>query len=299
MKVLIIGGTGNMSTAITRNLLARGEETVHFNNDEKRPQEFAGVRTIFGDRTRHAEFEAAMAGERFDCVIDMIGYEPEDAKSDVRAFAGKTGQFIFCSTVDVYTKPAKRLPVREDEERKPSPAFGYAYKKAICEAALWEADARGDFPLTVIRPAATYNDAWCPISLLGPGETFLQRVRLGKPLILLGDGQSIWVSTHRDDVARAIANAVGNPKARGRAYNVMGEEFMTWEQYYLTVAGVLWEADQGGVYWALRDGKVELSRPRVVHIYSAREGEVKAGFLGRAGCVYLLDEEGSKTSGLT
>ncbi|MCL6614011.1 MAG: NAD-dependent epimerase/dehydratase family protein [Firmicutes bacterium] len=260
MKILIIGGTGNISTAITRFLLARGEEVVHFNNDERTPEEFRGkVRTIHGDRTEHTTFETAMAAEGcFDCVIDMIGYEPEDARSDVRAFAGRTRQFIFCSTVDVYTKPAKRLPIREDEERRPSPTFAYAYKKALCEEILWEAHARGDFSLTVIRPAATYNDSSHPISLIGPGEAFLRRVRLGQPLIVLGDGQSIWVSTHRDDVGRAIANAVGNPKAYGRAYNVMGEllEAALAALPFDGVGGALWSRGCLSAHRSRMDGKV-------------------------------------------
>jgi nucleoside-diphosphate-sugar epimerase len=233
MKILIIGGTGNISTGITRLLLEQKHEVVHFNNDKNCQADTLGVKQIFGDRMNYPEFEKTMreAGA-FDCVIDMIGYEPEDVESDVRAFHGRVGHFIFCSTVDVYTKPAKRYPVREDAERNPIREFAYAYKKALCERILEAAHHPVDFPLTIIRPAATYNDTWCPLSLIGPGPAFLKRIRTGMPVIILGNGQSLWVSSHRDDTARAFAGAVGNSKTIGKAYHAAGEEWITWERYY-------------------------------------------------------------------
>jgi len=101
--------------------------------------------------------------------------------------------------------------VREDAERQPNPAFEYAYHKALCEQIFERAHGQG-FPATIIRPAATYNDTWCPISLIGSGQALLKRIRQGRPIIILGNGQSTWVSSHRDDTARAFVNAVGNPK---------------------------------------------------------------------------------------
>ena len=240
MKVLIIGGTGNISTAISRSLVERGDQVTVFNRGRTQVQIPGQYHVILGDRYDHAAFEAQMeeAG-LFDCVIDMIGYDPEDSESAVRAFGGRVGQFIFCSTVDVYTKPAQHYPVTEDAERKPSPAFTYAYKKAICENTLLRAHERGEFALTIMRPAQTYSDFRTPLPLIGSGPGFLQRVRRGMPIIILGNGTSLWVATHRDDVGAAFANAAGNSRAFGRAYNVTGEEWMTWEQYYRTVAEVM------------------------------------------------------------
>jgi nucleoside-diphosphate-sugar epimerase len=233
MKILIIGGTGNISTGITRLLLEQKHNVTHFNNDVSGDASVPGVKQIFGDRTNHAEFEKTMRTVgTFDCVIDMIGYQPGDAESDLRSFHGRVGQFIFCSTVDVYTKPARQYPVREDAERNPLPEFTYAYQKARCERILEAAHHPVDFPLTIIRPAATYNDSWCPLSLVGSGPAFLKRIRTGLPVIILGNGQSIWVSAHRDDTARAFVGAVGNSKASGKAYHATGEEWITWERYY-------------------------------------------------------------------
>ena len=239
MKVLIIGGSGNISTAIARNLVVRGEEVTIFSRSSRAVEQTLKTNHLIGDRTDFPRFEAQMkeTGE-FDCVIDMICYHPAEVESDLRAFRGRVGQFIFCSTVDVYAKPAPLYPVRETAERKANPAFEYAYHKLLCEKILENARDQG-FPVTIIRPAATYNDTWCPLSLIGSGQAFLKRIRQGRPVIVLGNGQSIWVSSHRDDVARAFVNAVGNPKVVGQTYHVTGEEWMTWEGYYQTVVRVM------------------------------------------------------------
>lgn len=240
MRVLIIGGTGNISTAIAAQLIGRGDQVVLYNRGQIRPQFEGDYQVITGDRTDHPRFEEQLrqAGI-FDCAIDMIGYEPEDAQSAVRALRGRVGRLVFCSTVDVYTKVGTRYPVREDADRAPDPAFSYAHKKAQLERILEDAQDEGAFPLTIIRPAATYNDSWAPIPLVGKGTLVLHRLRRGLPLILLGDGNSLWVSCHRDDVARAFVAALDNPAAAGQSYHVTGEEWLTWETYYQTAAQVL------------------------------------------------------------
>jgi len=122
--VLIIGGTGVISTGITPRLIERGDEVVLFNRGVTEPEFDGQYEVIRGDRRAFPEFERRMSEERrFDCVIDMIAFEPAEAESAVRAFRGRTGQYVFCSTVDVYTKPASRYPVTEDEEREPSREF--------------------------------------------------------------------------------------------------------------------------------------------------------------------------------
>jgi nucleoside-diphosphate-sugar epimerase len=240
MKILIIGGTGNISTAITRALVERGDDVTLYNRGKSKVQIPDGYKTILGDRTDYAVFEAQMAeAGRFDCVIDMICYKPEEAESIVRAFRGRIGQLIFCSTVDVYTKPAKLYPITAEAERQPSPVFPYAFNKGLCENILREAHQRGDFPLTIIRPAQTYNDSSTPIPLLGPGTSLLNRIRKGKPVIVHGNGTSLWVASHRDDVGPAFVGAIGNSETFGKGYDVTGDEWMTWEAYYETAARVM------------------------------------------------------------
>jgi nucleoside-diphosphate-sugar epimerase len=240
MKVLIIGGTGNISTATARHLVARGDEVILYNRGQRQVDIPGAYKTMIGDRYDHAAFEAQMTeAGTFDCAIDMIGYALEDVESAVRAFGGRVKQYIFCSTVDVYTKRPKGYPVTEDTERTPYPSFPYAFKKARCERILEAAQARGDFALTIIRPAQTYNDSSTPLPLIGPGVHLLRRVRQGKPILILGDGTSLWVASHRDDVGPAFAVAAGNPETYGKSYNVTGDEVMTWERYYTVVGEVM------------------------------------------------------------
>ncbi len=140
MNILIIGGTGNISTPITRALLAKGHDLTLFNYDAKPPEWLRGAGIITGDRTHRDDFRAKLSGAGpFDCVIDMICYEPEDAQCDIELFRGRTRQFIFCSTVDVYTKTPPWYPVTEENGILGAlPSFPYAHKKMLCEQALWE-----------------------------------------------------------------------------------------------------------------------------------------------------------------
>jgi nucleoside-diphosphate-sugar epimerase len=236
MKVLLIGGTGLISTSITRFLLERGEDVTHYNRGQFDLYPVPpGVKSMRGDRRNYTAFENQMAeAGHFDCVIDMVGYMPRDAESAVRAFRGCIGHFIFCSTVDVYRKPASRYPYTEAE------AYGglnaYSTNKVKCEQILQAAHERGDFPLTIIRPAYTYGEGRGPAYTFGLGTGYLDRIRKGKPIVVHGDGSSFWVACHRDDVARSFVGAAGNAKAFGRSYHVTGEEWMTWNVYHKRVA---------------------------------------------------------------
>ena len=239
MRILIVGGTGLISTGITRQLVERGDEVVLFNRGQ-REAEIPDVERITGDRNGFARFEAQVAeAGPFDAAIDMVCFEPAQAESAVRAFRGRVEQVVFCSTVDVYTKPAARYPVREDAARQPAPSFSYAYHKAQCERTLEQAHADGAFQLTTIRPAWTYGEGGSILHTFGWNTYFLDRLRKGKPVIVPGDGTSFWVACHRDDVARAFVGALGNEAAYGRGYHVTGEEWLTWDAIHDIVAEAL------------------------------------------------------------
>jgi nucleoside-diphosphate-sugar epimerase len=160
----------------------------------------------------------------------MICFRPEQAETDIRIFKERVGQFIFCSTVDVYTKPPEQFPVTEAQPRQALSDYGR--NKARCEDLFMSAHEEGHFPVTIIRPAHTYGEGGNIIHTFGWGTYFLDRLLKGKPVIVHGDGESLWVSCHRDDVARAFVNAVGNEKAFGNAYHVAGEAWQTWNQYH-------------------------------------------------------------------
>ncbi len=252
MKLLIIGGTGNISTAITRVLQTQGHDLTLFKRTPVRPDWLRPeVKILPGDRKDYMAFESRLASlGRWDCVLDMVAFEPEDAECDARVFAGRTRQFIFCSTVDVYDKTPSGYPVSEATGViGAKPSFPYAWKKVQCERTLWGAHQRGDFALTIIRPTFTYNETWSPGIHTFGGQTYhLDRLIKGKPIIMHGDGNSVWVATYRDDTAGAFLGAMGNPKAFGQDYNVSGEEWMTHNHIWRTLARLLGASEPEFVY---------------------------------------------------
>ncbi len=235
MKVLIIGGTGLISSSIVRRLVARGDDISVLNRGQAWRGIPGGVRRLAVDRHDLGSFEAAVtSGAPWDAVIDMICYHPDEASEAARVMPGRTRQYVMTSTIDVYQKPATRYPYTESE---PYGGIGdYAIDKVACERILWEAHERGKLPLTVIRPAATYGDRHLPVHSLGRRTSYLDRLRRGKPIVVHGDGSSFWVSCHADDVASAFEGALGNDRTIGRSYHAAGEEWLTWNQHHAIVA---------------------------------------------------------------
>lgn len=235
MKILIVGGTGQISTAISGEFLARNVELTLFNRGVTDARIPNGARTLIGDRNDSDAFEQLMAHEGpFDCVIDMICFTPAQAESTIAAFRGRTQQLIFCSTVDVYSKPADRYPIREGAPRVAANSYGQ--NKVLCEDLFLAAHERGDFAATIIRPAMTYGEGGRLVNLYGWGTYHLDRIRRGKPLIVHGDGSSLWVACHIDDAGHAFVHAAANPVTYGKAYHVTGEEWMTWNRYFEVTA---------------------------------------------------------------
>ncbi len=235
MKILIIGGTGLISTSLTRQLLERGEDVTLYNRGQSITRLEGGFTHITGDRTNYREFEEQIRHlSAFDRVIDMVCYDPHEAMSAVQAFDGYTKQYIFCSTVDVYTKYPVTYPITEKVEHKP--LGQYAEKKAQCEEIFQNAFQTRAFPVTIIRPAQTYGEGGPLIHSLGWSTTYIDRIRKGKPIIVHGDGMSLWSSCHIDDVARAFIGAIDNDKTIGNSYHVTGEEWRTWNRYHREVA---------------------------------------------------------------
>jgi nucleoside-diphosphate-sugar epimerase len=234
MRVFMVGGTGLISTAISRQLLAAGHELTVFSRGQ-RPVRFPeGATFVTGDRNDFPAFERQMAelGE-FDCVIDMICFRPDQAESAIRAFQGRVGHFIFTSTVDVYRKPAGRYPITETEPLQGGNDYGR--NKVLCEQIFTAAHAAA-FPVTIIRPAMTYGEGGTLVNTYGWGTYQIDRMRKGKPLLVHGDGSALWVACHVDDAAHAFVHAVGNPATVGKAYHVTGEEWLTWNRYYELMA---------------------------------------------------------------
>lgn len=244
MKILVLGGTGTISRHIVKSLAEMGHDLILLNHHEKDCGSFANVRVKLCDRKDYPAFiETCHNIGPFDCVYDMITFTPDDARSSVEAFRGNTKQLVFCSTVDVYTKTGGHYPVVEGMETRPFESFPYAFMKKQCEDILMEADARGYFHVTILRPAHTYSEGSPKSHLLfnvfqtAPGASYLlDRIRKGKPVILHGDGMSVWGVTHGSDTASAFVGALCNPKAYGKAYTVAGDECMCYRKYFEAVA---------------------------------------------------------------
>jgi len=240
MKVLFIGGTGLISTAIARQLLQAGHEVTLFNRGKSPNRLPEGAQEIQGDRKDYAAFEKAFDGQHYDVAVDMVAFHPDESASAVRAFSGKVGQFIHCSTVCVYSGPVTQIPTTETE---PFHSIGgYGKNKIECEKLLMAAHAAGKLPVTIMRPSHSYGEGGNltrSFGAFGAAGSFVTRMRAGKPLIVQGDGSGLWAACHVDDVARGFIGVMQNPKCLGQAYNITGDEWMTWNTYYEQVAEVI------------------------------------------------------------
>jgi len=237
MRVLIIGGTGLISTAVSEQLLARGHQVTLLNRGKTRSRLPSTVPVILCDRRNMPDFLTKTCDLDADAVIDMVAFSLEDSRAAFDAFAGRIRHFIHCSTVCVYGGPLSTLPAREDEPH--TPVSEYGINKSACEAFLQARFTEDGFPVTIIRPSHTYGEGGGLLHTLGTDLNYLDRMRAGQPVIVHGDGQGLWASAHISDVARAFANVLDNTRAIGQAYQVTGDEWMTWNQYHTTVAKVL------------------------------------------------------------
>lgn len=199
-----------------------------------------GAEVIHGDRKDYAAFEKTFSDKHYDVVVDMVAFHPDDSASAVRAFQGRCGQFIHCSTVCVYSGPVTQIPTTETEPYHS--IGGYGKNKIACEQLLLQAYAERQFPVTIMRPSHSYGEGGGVIRSFGSYgymEQFVDRLRQGKPIIIPGDGNSLWASCHVDDVARGFIGVMGQTRCLGEAYNITGDEWMTWNTYHAQVAEVV------------------------------------------------------------
>jgi nucleoside-diphosphate-sugar epimerase len=243
MRVLIIGGTGLISRGIVKHLLARGAEVTVFNRAQREDTLPADVKRLTGDRNQFADFERQFATTRFDVVIDMICFTPEQADSGVRAFRGRCEQFIFCSTVCTYgTKMPAQVLV--DESFRQEPISGYGRNKLACEEIFRRAHGERQFQVTIVRPSSTYGAGAPLIDNLEPNAVAWDRIERGQPVFCAGDGLGLWQSTHRDDCGKLFAYAALNPRTYGQDYNATRPEVFTWRDYYRQAAAALGKTAQ-------------------------------------------------------
>lgn len=241
MNILLIGGSGLISTAISRQLLEQGHQVTLFNRGTTPVRLPEGYREIHGDRKDYADFEATFGSSNYDVVVDMVAFHPDHVASAIRAFSGRVQQYIFCSTVCVYSGPVTQMPTPETE---PYHSIGnYGREKAQCELLLQQERERSGFPYTIMRPSHSYGEGGGIIRPFGPANSFIPRLRAERPIVVQGDGNSAWAACHVDDVAKGFIGTMLNPRCLGEAYNITGDEWMSWNMYHEQVAEVV-----GGVF---------------------------------------------------
>lgn len=240
MKVLMIGGTGTISMAVTALLCTAGWEVYLLNRGSRQAEMPAAVHHLSADANDEAAVQAAIRGLDFDCVCQFIGFKPEQAARDIRLFAGRTKQYLFTSSASAYHKPVADYRVSEGTALA-NPYWQYSRDKIACEEVLMRAYRETGFPVTVIRPSHTYDNRKVPLGVHGKNGSFqvLKRMMEGKPVIIHGDGTSLWTMTHNTDFARGYAGLMGNPHAIGEAFQITSDETLTWNQIYGTVASAL------------------------------------------------------------
>jgi nucleoside-diphosphate-sugar epimerase len=246
-RILFIGGSGVISTACVRAAVAAGHDVSVLNRGRSTRPLPEGVRELRAD-VRDADAIAAAVGERpFDVVADFLSFVPAHVETALATVGERAGQYIFISSASAYEKPPRRLPITESTPLR-NPFWQYSRDKIACEDLLIATHRDRGLPVTIVRPSHTYDDTLLPT--LG-GWTDIARMRAGRPVVVHGDGTSLWTLTHSDDFAVGFTGLLGNPAAIGEAFTITGSHAPTWDQIYR------WLAEAAGV-----------DAPTLVHVAS-------------------------------
>lgn len=241
MKILFIGGTGTISSSITRQLAQKeGYELTILNRGHKKEDVPDSVRQLIGDINNEEEIKALLAGEFFDVVGEFVAFVPEQVERDIRLFEGRCRQYIFISSASAYQKPLSHYVITESTPLS-NPYWQYSRSKIACEQVLMEAYRNTGFPVTIVRPSHTYADGSIPLAIHSPKGVWseLMRMKEGKPVIVPGDGRTLWTVTHSTDFARAYIGLIDNPHAIGEAVHITSDESLTWNQIYEIIGNAL------------------------------------------------------------
>jgi nucleoside-diphosphate-sugar epimerase len=237
MKVLFVGGTGNISTSVSRLAVEQGIDLYLLNRGQHKVA-IPGARTLIGDICRPDEVRHAIREMRFDAVVDWIAFTAEDIERDLELFRGRTEQYILISSASAYQKPPTHYLITESTPLY-NPYWAYSQNKIRCEERLQRAYQDEGFPMTIVRPSLTYATHF-PIAIGGWGcYTLADRLLRGAPIIVHGDGTSLWVVTHAEDFAKGFVGLLSNPRAVGHAFHITSDEVLTWDQIYRSIADAL------------------------------------------------------------
>ena len=251
MKALFVGGTGVISSAVSRCAVERGIELSLLNRGQRGEFFPRGAKQIVADHRDRAAVKEALRGRSFDVVADWIAYTPEQAAADIELFSGHVGQFIFISSASAYQKPATHYLITESTPLA-NPYWQYSRDKIACEELFMREYRERGFPVTIVRPSLTYGVTQIPAAVGSWNHpwTLVDRMRKGRPVIVPGDGTSLWTMTHNSDLAKGFVGLMGNVQATGHAFHITSDEVLTWDQIY----GLI--------------GAAAGARPEIVHVAS-------------------------------
>jgi nucleoside-diphosphate-sugar epimerase len=250
MKVLFVGGSGLISTASTTLAIEKGMDLWLLNRGKSHPP--VGARVLVADIGDPAATANALEGHQWDAVVQWIAFGPEAIERDIEFFRGKTKQYIFISSASAYQKPAAHYIITESTPLE-NPFWDYSRNKIAAEARLSRAAREEGFPGVIVRPSLTYGDTQVPLAINSwqRSWTAVDRMRRGTPVIVPGDGNSLWTLTHNSDFAQGLVGLLGMPEAVGEAFHITSDEVLTWNDIYLKTA------DAAGI-----------NRPNIMHIAS-------------------------------
>lgn len=227
MRILFIGGTGIISSACTRLAVERGLETYLLcRGDTKHRPIPAAARILTGDIRDRSSARRALGDLTFDAVVNFVAFTPEHIETDLELFRGRTGHYLFISSASVYQTPPANLPVTESAMLD-NPIWRYSRDKIACEERLVRAYRAEQFPMTIVRPSHTYD-----CTLLPPhgGWTVMERMRQGRPVVVHGDGSSLWTLTHHRDFAKGLVGLLALDRAVGETFHITSDEWLSWDQ---------------------------------------------------------------------
>lgn len=236
----MIGGTGTISSAITRQLAQSNNELWLLNRGSRKNEVPNNVKQIIVNIDDEAEVLRQIGDTLFDAVCEFIGFLPSQVERDIRLFKGRTKQYVYISSASAYNKPAASHVITEGTTLA-NPYWEYSRNKIACEERLLKEYRENGFPVTIVRPSHTYCERAVPVSVHGLKGSWqvLKRMMDGKPVIVHGDGASLWTLTWNEDFAKGFIGLLGNPKAIGEAFQIMSDEQLTWDQIYECVAKAL------------------------------------------------------------
>ena len=240
-KALFIGGTGTISAAIVRRLVSELGWQVWLLNRGNRPDAVPeGAHSIVADINDEAGVLAKLGDMTFDCVCEFIGFTRDQVERDYRLFKGRTRQYIYTSSASAYHKPAAGYIITEGTTLA-NPHWEYSRNKIACEEFLMKVYREEGFPVTIVRPSHTYDERSVPLGVHGKKGSWqvIKRMLEGKPVIIQGDGTSLWTMTFNTDFAIGYTGLMGNRHAIGEAFQITGDETLTWNQIYATIADAL------------------------------------------------------------